>query len=78
MFDHNKNKFSLSYKYRTIRKGDEIIFQEINEQINKITTEWTLRISKLRNKEILKALTLTELTNLEVLIKEIIEEKDGK
>ena len=78
MFDHNKNKFSLSYKYRTIRKDDEIIFQEINEQINKITTEWTLRISKLRNKEILKALTLTELTNLEVLIKEIIEEKDGK
>lgn len=78
MFDHNKNKFSLSYKYRTIRKGDEITFQEINEQINKITTEWTLRISKLRNKEILKALTLTELTNLEVLIKEIIEEKDGK
>lgn len=75
MFDYNKNKFSLSYKYRTIRKGDEIIFQEINDQRNQIATNWTLKISKLRNKETFKRLTLTELTNLKTLIEEIISEK---
>lgn len=75
MFDHNKNKFSPSYKYRTIRKDDEIIFQELNEQRNKIATEWTLRISKLRNKETFKRLTLKELSDLKTLIEEVIQEK---
>ncbi len=75
MFDYNTNKFSLSYQYRTIRKGDEIIFQEINDQRNQIATNWTLKISKLRNKETFKRLTLTELTNLKTLIAEIISEK---
>lgn len=75
MFDYNTNKFSLSYQYRTIRKGDEIIFQEINDQRNQIATNWTLKISKLRNKETFKRLTLTELNNLKALIEEIISEK---
>ncbi len=70
-----KNNFSLSYQYRTIRKGDEISFQEINDQRNQIATNWTLKISKLRNKETFKRLTLTELTNLKALIEEIISEK---
>lgn len=71
----SKNKFSLSCQYRTIRKDDEIIFQEINNQRNQIATNWTLKISKLRNKETFKRLTLTELTNLKTLIEEIISEK---
>lgn len=75
MFAYDKNKFSLSYLYRTIRKGDEIIFQEINDQRNQIATNWILKISKLRNKETFKRLTLTELTNLKTLIEEIISEK---
>lgn len=75
MFDYNTNKFSLSYQCRTIRKGDEIIFQEINDQRNQIATNWTLKISKLRNKETFKRLTLTELNNLKALIEEIISEK---
>lgn len=75
MFDYNTNKFSLSYQYRTIRKGDEIIFQVINDQRNQIVTNWILKISKLRNKETFKRLTLTELTNLKTLIEEIISEK---
>lgn len=75
MFDYNKNKFSLSYQYRTIRKDDEIIFQELDDQRNQIATNWTLKISKLRNKETFKRLTLTELTNLKTLIEEIISEK---
>lgn len=70
-----KNNFSISYQYRTIRKGDEIIFQEINDQRNQIATNWILKISKLRNKETFKRLTLTELTNLKTLIEEIISEK---
>lgn len=70
-----KNNFSLSYSYRTIRKDDEIIFQEINDQRNQIATEWILKISKLRNKETFKRLTLTELNNLKTLIEEIIQEK---
>lgn len=70
-----KNNFSLSYSYRTIRKGDEIIFQEINNQRNQIATNWILKISKLRNKETFKRLTLTELNNLKTLIEEIIQEK---
>lgn len=75
MFDYNKNKISLSYQYRTIRKDDEIIFQELNDLRNKIATEWTLKISNLRNKETFKRLTLTELNNLKTLIEEIIQEK---
>lgn len=75
MVDYGKNKFSLSYQYKTIRKDNEIVFQEIDNQRNKICTEWMLKISKLRNKEILKSLTLTELTNFKILIKEIIQEK---
>lgn len=71
----SKNNFSLSYQYRTIRKGDEIIFQEINNQRNQIATNWILKISKLRNKETFKRLTLTELNNLKTLIEEIIQEK---
>ena len=79
MVDHSKNKFSLSCQYRTIRKDNEIVFQEIDNLRNKICTEWILKISKLRNKEILKALTLTELTNLKILIKEVQKIiKDGK
>ena len=70
-----KNNFSLSYSYRTIRKDDEIIFQEFNNQRNQIATEWILKISKLRNKETFKRLTLTELNNLKTLIEEIIQEK---
>lgn len=72
---NKENNFSLSYKYRTIHKDNEIIFQEINNQRNQIVTSWMLKISKLRNKEILKTLTLTELTNLKILIEEIIQEK---
>lgn len=68
MVDHSRNKFSLSYQYRAIRKDNEIVFQEFDNQINKICTEWMLKISNLRNKEILKTLTLTELTNLKILI----------
>lgn len=75
MVDYSKNKFSLSYQYKTIRKDNEIVFQEIDNQRNKICTEWMLKISKLRNKEILKSLTLTELTNFKILIEEIIQEK---
>lgn len=75
MVDYSKNKFSLSYQYRTIRKDNEIVFQEIDNLRNKICTEWMLKISKLRNKEILKTLTLTELSNLKILIEEIIQEK---
>ena len=75
MADYSKNKFSLSYKYRTIRKDNEIIFQEFNEQRNKIATEWTLRIYKLRNKETFKRLTLKELSNLKTIIEEVIQEK---
>lgn len=75
MVGYSKNKFSLSYQYRTIRKDDEIIFQELNEQRNKIATEWTLRISKLRNKETFKRLTLKELSDLKTLIEEVIQEK---
>lgn len=75
MVDYGKNKFSLSYQYKTIRKDNEIVFQEIDNQRNKICTEWMLKISKLRNKEILKSLTLTELTNFKILIEEIIQEK---
>lgn len=70
-----KNNFSLSYSYRTYRKDDEIIFQEINDQRNQIATEWILKISKLRNKETFKRLTLTELNSLKTLIEEIIQEK---
>lgn len=76
MFDYSKNKFSLSYQYRTIRKDNEIVFQEFDNLGNKICTNWILKISKLRNKEILKALTLTELTNLKILIEKIIQEKE--
>ena len=75
MADYSENKFSLSYKYRTIRKGNEIIFQEINDQGNKIVTEWMLKISKLRNKETFKRLTLKELSDLKKLIEEVIQEK---
>lgn len=70
-----KNNFLPSYLYRTIRKDDEIIFQEINNQRNQIATNWTLKISKLRNKETFNRLTLTELNNLKALIEEIISEK---
>lgn len=70
-----RNNFSLSYSYRTYRKDDEIIFQEINDQRNQIATERILKISKLRNKETFKHLTLTELNNLKTLIEEIIQEK---
>lgn len=75
MIDYNKNKFCLSYQYRTIRTGDEIIFQEFNDQRNQIATNWILKISKLQNKETFKRLTLTELTNLKTLIEEMISEK---
>ena len=78
MFDHRKNKFSLSYQYRTVRKDNEIVFQEIDNLRNRICTEWMLKISKLRNKEILKTLTLAELTNLKILIEEIIQEKESE
>nr|DAV17979.1 MAG TPA: hypothetical protein [Caudoviricetes sp.] len=71
-----KNNFSISYQYRTIRKGDEIIFQELNDLRNQIATNWILKISKLRHKEIFKKLTLTELNNLKTLIEEIISEKN--
>ena len=71
----SKNNFSISYQYRTIRKGDEIIFQELGDQMNRIATNWVLKISKLRNKETFKRLTLTELNNLKTLIEEIIQEK---
>ena len=59
MVDYGKNKFSLSYQYKTIRKDNEIVFQEIDNQGNKICTEWMLKISKLRNKEILKSLNIS-------------------
>lgn len=69
------NPAFLNYKYKCFRIGDEIIFQEINDQRNQIATNWILKISKLRNKETFKRLTLTELTNLKTLIEEIISEK---
>lgn len=75
MIDYNKNKFSLSYKYRTICKDDEIIFQEFNDQRNQIVANWMLKISKLRNKETFKRLTLKELSDLKMLIEEVIQEK---
>ena len=70
-----KNNFPLSYQYRTIRIDDKIIFQELHDQRNKITTKWILEITKLRNKETFKKLTLTELNNLKSLIEEIIAER---
>lgn len=72
--DKTYNPF-LHYKYNCYRKDDEIIFQEINNQRNQIATNWILKISKLRNKETFKRLTLTELNNLKTLIEEIIQEK---
>lgn len=43
--------------------------------MNRIATNWVLKISKLRNKETFKRLTLTELNNLKTIIEEIIQEK---
>lgn len=71
--DKTYNPF-LHYKYNCYRLEDEIKFIEFNE-LNQIATERILKISKLRNKETFKHLTLTELNNLKTLIEEIIQEK---
>lgn len=72
--DKTYNPTFLNYKYNCYRLEDEIKFIEFNE-LNQIATEWILKISKLRNKETFKRLTLTELNNLKTLIEEIIQEK---
>lgn len=74
----SKYTLSPSYLYRCFRNEDEIRFQELHDEMNRIATEWTLKIGRLKEKETFKHLTVKELKRLKALIEEIIEEKVNK
>lgn len=75
MFNDKTYNTILHYKYNCCRIGNKIIFEEIDDQRNKIATQYLIKITKLRHKEIFKKLTLKELNNVKTIIEEVISEK---